>query len=217
MSLNRITEVHREFADEATNFELRHNTLVCTDVGKFVRLIEMDKKRLQLCLRQVILGTEWGMSPLVFLKTKDLHSILAYAKSNMAAAIQIRLDFWKFKDVRAKGMLLFVAYWRGIREAVRGQRSIMCWPGDSGMLRQWQGVSKVSGLDADNVKLFPDENVFDEAAFRLEVSEALVKTATFHRALLSYRLYAPTAAEMLVRDLRSWYEEGVCVHLFARL
>jgi len=209
MSINRINEVHREFADEATNFELRHNILVCTNVGKFVRLIEMEKKRLRLCLRQVVLRKEWGMSPLVFPKTKDLHSILAYAKSNLAATIQTRHACWRFKDPLAKDTLLSVAYGRGIREAVRGQRFVMSWPGDSGMLRQWQSVSKVSGLYAGTVKFVPAKDVFHEPAFRFQVSLALRKTTTFRHALTPYHLYAPTAAEMLVRGVRAWYEEGV--------
>jgi len=70
-------------------------------------------------------------------------------------------------------------------------------------------VSKVSGWDAGNVKLPPTEDVFEEAAFRLQVSEALVKTAASRsRTLLPYHLHAPTAVEMLVKDLRSWYEDG---------
>jgi len=85
----------------------------------------------------------------------------------------------------------------------------MSRPGDSGMLRQWQGVPKVSGLDAGIVKLPPAEDVFNKAAFCLRVSEALVKMATSCRATLSYHLYALAAVEMLVRDVRSWYEEGV--------
>ncbi|KAI4948614.1 hypothetical protein J4E86_007962 [Alternaria arbusti] len=208
MAINRINEVHRDFADEATHFELRYNTLVCTDVGKFVKLIEMDKTRLRLCLRHVVLRTAWGMSPLVFGKTKDIHSILAYAKSNLAATIQVRLDFWTFKGVLAKDMLSFVGFGRGIREAVRGQRSIMCWPGDSGMLGHWQGVPKAHGLNAGNVRFFPSEEVFDEAAFRFQVSLALRKTVTFRHALTPYHMWRPTAIEKLVEDVRGWYENG---------
>lgn len=93
-----------------------------------------------------------------------------------------------------------------MQEAFRGQKSLVVWVGDFGMLRQWQGVQKASELNLGNVKFLTAEEVFDEAVLSIKVSLALTNMTTFRKALIPHHLYPPAAIGMLVRDVKSWYE-----------
>ncbi|KAF1946351.1 hypothetical protein EJ02DRAFT_496561 [Clathrospora elynae] len=117
---------------------------------------------------------------------------------------------WRFKDTPATSLQEFMAYGRGIREAILGTRSGVALVNDLGMICAWRDLQPVSVLDVDNVKFFPMKEEFGETVFREQVEYACRKVPTFvPRVVLAYHLIRSRAIELLLTDVRSWYESVI--------
>jgi hypothetical protein len=202
---NRIHQVHPEFATEAQHFELLHNTLECTSLQCFVDLLKQDVGRVKLCLRDVELWTDWGVR---MPRQNMLQDIVTFAKANKKSKIMIGLSSLKYTDVDAKKLLLFVAYGRGIREAVRGIPSGMAMVNDLGIIGGWRNGQSVSVLDAENVRFTPGDQVFVYDIFRMQLTVASIELPSFRKALAPYHPDTSKAIKLLIPDVKSWFTEG---------
>jgi len=107
-------------------------------------------------------------------------------------------------------MLLFVVYGQGVREAIRGKRPANTIVTVDGIVEAWRNGSSVDVLDVDNVRFFPNEDFSRESFFRLKVSLAVQKTSAFYLALAAYAAADQhEAVELLVKDVESWYRNGI--------
>ncbi|KAA8616860.1 hypothetical protein PtrSN002B_004271 [Pyrenophora tritici-repentis] len=211
---NRIHEVHPEFATEALHHELYDNTLECTDAARLVELLHSDKGNVKLCLRDVLLSADWGQMPLPP-RMPDAHllkDILRYAKQHKETKFTIRMMMWRLTPINSSQVMLhFLEFGEGIRRAIRGKQSILSIMTIQNQVLFWTKEHDFSGLDADNVKFFPEMDCFCRSLYRAQVAFFLDEVLT------DYMAHAPglhasdvnEAIESVVNDIEEWHKNGI--------
>jgi hypothetical protein len=96
-----------------------------------IELLKLSTGRVKLYLRDVELWTDWGTR---MPRQNMLLDIVTFAKANRKSKITVRLPSMKYTDTDVVGLVIFVAYGQGIREAVRDTPSGMAMVDDLGVV-----------------------------------------------------------------------------------
>ncbi|KAE8856380.1 hypothetical protein PTNB73_09645 [Pyrenophora teres f. teres] len=212
--LNRIHEFHPAFATEALHFELYDNTLECTDAAHLVELLHSDEGNVKLCLRDVVLSTDWGQMPLPprMPDANLLKNILSYAKEHNQTKFTIRLMRWRINAKYTGEVLLpFLEFGECIRRAIRGKRSILSMFTFEDAVQLWTKKHDFLGLDADNVRFFPKQYCFIRSVCQVQLLCLLDEAFTHYliRAPKPHATDINEVVESIINDVEDWHKNGI--------
>ncbi|CAO2656991.1 Nn.00g057940.m01.CDS01 [Neocucurbitaria sp. VM-36] len=204
--MNRISEICRQFQNDARFLELGVNDLWCQhkEGQDLVELLKMSDKYTKHLSFKVIYYPIWGFA---FPPTKDiLHGLLAYAKGNEKISIDIRLFRWYITDQRPKFIREFVKFGIGLRRAIRG---IKFGPVDCGLSveKAWRFGKPLSDMNVPGVRFWPRELALNDD--QLMKVRSACKIVGFKKVLMHYSIDSEKAIENLMEEVKDWYKNGI--------